>query len=154
MARRLHSLICWTASKRAINSKPYKANSFHHDDQFHTTFSFWQYLKLHSAWLSSCTSSGSSENWHIWERLQVLRYLKAVSATRNNCDQSDLRISCAILVGACKFNDCIEKHKIDVALSRLRHLRCGHCWVKRGPYGNFWGKPVFVLTNANLLNKS
>ena len=46
-----------------------------------------------SAGEKHCDFRESAGGIAIGERLQVLRYLKVVRATRNNCGQSDLRIS-------------------------------------------------------------
>ena len=66
----------------------------------------------------------------------LLRSLRAVSATRSYHDRSDLLISCALLVGAYKFNDCFGEPSIDVVIGRLWPLSRGHYLIKRSPCAN------------------
>ena len=56
----------------------------------------------------------SSASW----LMLLLCCFRFISVTRNNRGPNDLRISCAILMGACKFIDYFRKHSIDVVASR------------------------------------
>ena len=63
----------------------------------------------------------------LWKRsVRVLRYFRFISATRNNRGPNDLGISCAMLMGACKFIRRFREHSADAVTSRRWHLRRGH----------------------------